>query len=131
MIVKITTPEKLSKLYENDFDSFISYMNKTFSYFDESVDLVADTTWKSKTIFFYVKYKNSIVGILKFVIDIDDNYIAYVEVSKQFRQKGISKLLLQSAVEYCNKKNLRNIKITTFSEMGDNFIKPYFDTIKI
>ena len=73
------------------------------------------------------KYKNEVVGFAGIMINLSDTEIMNIVVKKNFRQKGIGKILLNKIIEISQKNNCENIFLEV-NEKNVPAIKLYENT---
>ena len=66
----------------------------------------------SGAIFKIVKENDKIIGFTEYLIDSDRVFLSKLYVHKDYRHKGIGKLMLNECIEYAKENNLNKIYLT-------------------
>jgi GNAT superfamily N-acetyltransferase len=122
--------------YNEHFSSTMTDIEEKFKYgncfFEDSFFS------KSKHIYFLAIENEKIVGIIKFKTKGEDslshpgfkNWICFIEVRKDYRNKGIATVLKEMLFNYCSENNL-NVLSSGFTMLGYKYnLKGYIELAK-
>lgn len=113
--MNISHLDSISNILESDFDSFWNY------------NIFVNELKNKESTYIIAKQNNEIIGFAGITIILDVADITNIVVKKNFRGKGISKILLENLITLCklNKCSKINLEVNEKNTIAINLYKKY------
>lgn len=107
--------EKIKDSLENEFDDFWNYQ------------IFKSELENPNSIYFIIKTDNEICGFVGMIKVLDIADIMNIVIKKDFRGKGLSKLLIEYIINYCMENDIKtiNLEVSSKNIVAINLYKKY------
>ena len=114
-VMDLSDLDEIKDILEKDFDDFWNY------------NIFKSELKNQNSIYFIAKQSNEIIGFVGILLILDTAEITNIVVKKSFRGNGISKILMNHIINYCQEKNIVkiNLEVNSKNESAINLYQSF------
>lgn len=114
-VMELSDLDEIKDILEKDFDNFWNY------------NIFKSELENPNSIYFIAKQSNEIIGFVGILLIIDTAEITNIVVKKSYRGNGISKILMNHIINYCQEKNIVkiNLEVNSKNESAINLYQSF------